>query len=319
MPDTHPRADAPLARRLMAWMHERFPPANTVAAVLVWAVALAWGRALASSGPVPVHAGDTAGALAAVGFFLMLRVFDEHKDYEADRITHPGRVLQRGLVTLAHLRLVGAVAIAAQVGASLAADRGAGPVTGAWIVTFVWTLLMAREFFAAEWIRPRLLLYALSHMLAMPLAVHWLLRMATGGAPLASGAWLYPAVSFATGSAFEIARKLKAPEDERPGVDSYTRTLGVRSAPVVLLALLAVSLAGFAAMLSAVVDGGLFVGGAGVLAAALIPGAAACHRFRARPDSAGARACETAAGVAIAAGHLVVLIVVVLARGVERG
>ena len=306
-----------MPRRLLAWMGERFPVANVVAAVLVWAAAVSWGNALAAAGPVPFRVRDAVGALAAVGFFLMLRVFDEHKDYAADSVSHPGRVLQRGIVTLSHLKVVGFVAIGWQLGASLLADGRVGPVTGVWLTGFGWALLMGKEFFIGPWLRPRLIIYALSHMVVMPLAVNWLMRMGTDGAALPMGAWMLPATSYLTGFTFEIGRKLKAPADERPGVDSYTRAFGTRTAPLVLAVVLTAAMAGFLVMFR-MVDAGRASVAAGVVVAAILALAwLVLLRFRARPDASGAKTCESIAGLAVAASHLLLVAVIGLTRGLR--
>ena len=127
--------ESPFASRFFAWIHERFPLVNAVLFFVLYASALLYGRAVSTSaagGRVTAHAVDIAGFFAVWAFFLMLRVFDEHKDYALDLENHPKRVLQSGLVTLAHLKIVCAVAIAIQLGASLWEDRGIGRVTIAW-------------------------------------------------------------------------------------------------------------------------------------------------------------------------------------------
>ena len=214
---------------------------------------------------------------------------------------------------------MGAVAIALQLGASILADGGTGPVTRAWVLTVTWSLLMAKEFFVGDWLRPRLVVYALSHMLVMPLAIWWMVRLGAGTADLPIVAWLLPTVSFLTGSAFEIARKLKAPAEERPDVDSYTRALGTARAPLVLGGVLTVSVAGFAAMLNIVGNGWPTLAGDALLAGTLVVAWTALLRFRNRPDASTAKGCETAAGLAIAASHLVLVLVIVAARGIAVG
>jgi hypothetical protein len=305
--------------RLLAWMAERFPPANIAAAVLVWAAAFVWGRALSTSGPVSLRLRDAAGALASIGFFLMLRVFDEHKDYAADCLAHPGRVLQRGLITLRHLKIVGIVAVVLQLSASILSDGGTGPVTRAWLVAFAWSLLMANEFFVRDWLRPRLVVYALSHMLVMPFAVWWLVRIGADGWTLPISAWMLPMVSYLTGFAFEIARKLKAPADERDDVDSYTRAFGTQRAPLVLAGVLTTACVGFAAMLNVAGNGWIRFAGDACLAAVLVVAWTAMLRFRNRPDRSTGKACERATGLAIAVSHLVLVVVVIAARGVAGG
>jgi 4-hydroxybenzoate polyprenyltransferase len=244
----------------------------------------------------------------------MLRVFDEHKDYASDCVAHPGRVLQRGVVTLRHLKSVGAVAISTGLGASILADGGAaGPVTRAWLLTFGWSLLMAKEFFVREWLRGHLVVYALTHMIVMPLAVHWLVRMGAGGAPLPAAAWMLPLTSYLTGFAFEIARKLKAPADERPDVDSYTRAFGTRRAPLVLAILLTAASGGFVAMLHTVIDHWIRIPAAGVLGASLLAAWVACLRFRNRPEPSHAKACEKMTGLVVGLCHIVLVLAIAIA------
>jgi 4-hydroxybenzoate polyprenyltransferase len=174
---------------------------------------------------------------------------------------------------------------------------------------------MAREFFVGEWLRPRLVVYALSHMVAMPLAVHWMVRMGSGRAALPLPAMLLPLTSYAYGFAIEIGRKLKAPEEERPEVDSYTRALGTRRAPVVLGALVTLVTAGFAWMITIAAEGAPRIVALAVVLAALSAALVVCGRFRAAPTPSRAKAGEAAAGVAVLLDHVALLLAVLLSRG----
>ena len=309
-------AASPFARRFLAWMGERFPVANGILALVLFAGALLCGRSLAQDGRVPLRIGDLLGFLAVYGFFLMLRVFDEHKDYRDDCVLYPGRVLQRGLITLGHLKVAGVLAILAQAGASIYYDHGLGRVSALWLLTFGWSLLMAREFFAHDWLKPRLLLYALSHMMVMPIAMLWMVQMGLGATPLpASVTWL-AALSFLSGLSFELARKLKAPADERPGVDSYTRTFGTTRAPLVVLAVVAGAAVALGQVVRVVRGGSLGVVAPVVLAAAVLLPAVALLRFRAAPSAKGAKLAETMAGAATLIGYLLLAGTVIAHRGI---
>lgn len=238
-------ANSALASRLLAWANERFPPiANAVLCAFLYGAALISGRAESEPTAVRLSLHDVLGFLAVYAALLMLRVYDEHKDYALDLQNHPQRVLQRGLITLGHLKVVGALAIAVQLMVSLICDHsgalGASPVgavTARWLLVFLWSALMAKEFFIGEWLSRRLILYAVSHMVILPMAVLWVVQMGAGQSSLQGSAFLLALVSLLSGFAFEIGRKTRAPEDERPTVDSYTRVLGVRGAVAVLLAL----------------------------------------------------------------------------------
>jgi 4-hydroxybenzoate polyprenyltransferase len=99
---------------------------------------------------------------------------------------------------------------------------------------------MTREFFVRDWLRAHPTAYLLTHMAIMPLidgyttGLDWL----GAGLRLPHGLGAFLAVTFANGMLVEIGRKLRAPADEREGVDTYTAAWGLRVAPAVWLVLL---------------------------------------------------------------------------------
>lgn len=107
----------------------------------------------------------------------------------------------------------------------------------------LWATLMTREFFVRRWLRARPSAYLLTHMAIMPLidayttGLDWL---PAGRHPPAGVLW-FLAVTFANGVLIEIGRKLRAPGDERTGVDTYTHVWGPRRAPLVWVGALAAS------------------------------------------------------------------------------
>ena len=208
-------------RSLRAWMRERFPDRNAVFFAVFYATALLIGRADGNgAGPIVLSFRDAAGFIALWCFFLMLRIFDEHKDFEADAIAHPHRVLQRGFITLHDLKLVGALAMAVQLGVSVWLDAGIGPITAWWLAAVAWSVLMAREFFVREWLRAHLVAYALSHIVVMAILAMWIATMGASGAANAAAPWAFAVLSLFAGLAFEVARKMRAPEQEHPMADS---------------------------------------------------------------------------------------------------
>ena len=311
-------ANSPLPVRFAAWMHERFPLMPTLLFVVLYLTVLLFGRWLTTQntgGPLQIDWRDIIGFSAVYGFFLMLRIFDEHKDYDLDRQNFPERVLSRGLITLRHLKVAGALAIAAQIGVSLWFDGGFGIVTLQWLAVFGWSLLMLREFFVAEWLRKRLVLYALSHMLIMPLAELWMARMGAGPHDLPLTVLMISALSFTSGMSFEIARKLKAPEDERETVDSYTKILGVPGAAVGVFVCLALSCALQVLLVSLVYGWQFPLVATLVLGAYLALTAWMLVRFSRRPSARTAKACEGVTSVAMLVGYIVVLVTLLGDRG----
>jgi hypothetical protein len=157
-------------------------------------------------------------------FFLQLRIADEFKDFHEDLAHRPYRPVQRGLVTLGELGVVFVVAAIVQAVLALVLDaRLVVVLFGVW----VYLALMSVEFFAGDRLRRLPILYMLSHMLIMPLidfyatACDWL---PASGAP-GQMTWFLCA-SYSNGLVIEIGRKIRSPDDEEPGVQTYTAIWG---------------------------------------------------------------------------------------------
>lgn len=236
MTDPKPTLNDPLATRFMAWIHERFPFANALLFFILYLATAAVARANLG-GAVSFNLGDVLNSLLAWSFFLLLRVFDEHKDFALDCLNHPQRVLQSGLISLKHLQVAAAIAIAAQLSYSLWLDRGFGATSTAWLMLFGWTCLMGKELFIADWLTRHLTWYALSHMLVMLPIVWWLANLAVPGVTLSLPLIALMSLAFISGFCFEITRKTKGPEEERDSIESYSRIFGTRGSALVVIAL----------------------------------------------------------------------------------
>jgi 4-hydroxybenzoate polyprenyltransferase len=179
------------------------------------------------------------GSLAS---FLLLRIADEFKDAEEDARFRPYRPVPRGLVTLPELARVGVVLGVIQL--ALAAFIGARLI-GLLVVIWVYFALMSREFFARAWLKARPVVYLFSHMLIMPL-IDWFatgcdwVRAGTGMPP---GLFWFLAASFCNGVVIELGRKIRAPEQEENGVETYSFLWGRRVAVAAWLTAQAATLA----------------------------------------------------------------------------
>jgi hypothetical protein len=242
----HPTATAAprpaLPARLLTYQRERFPLAAYVPLIGVSAAAAAVWSSGARGASLPSPTLLAVGAATGIVFFFLLRVADEHKDAAQDRVARPELPVPRGLVSLGELRAAGAVmALAVLLANALLAPPLLLPLGAA----AAWAALMAREFFAGDWLRSRPAAYLVSHMGVMPLLFLYLTGLdwvARGGAPPA-GLAAFLALAFLNGVLVEVGRKLRAPRDERPGVDSYTAAWGVRAAPAAWLAALVLAAA----------------------------------------------------------------------------
>ncbi len=190
---------------------------------------------------------SVAGMVMMVLFFFHIRVFDEHKDFEEDCRHYPQRILQSGLITLRHLKIAGAIAIA--TGLTIAIARGVAPVT-AWVIAFAFSLLMLVEFFAREFLKRHFILYATSHMLLMPLLSLLVYSFATQRMPWTAPGWfiVYAFVGFFVTFNWEVSRKIRAPDQEIDGVDSYSKLFGTFGAAWIVLLIRAIDTALVAAV-----------------------------------------------------------------------
>jgi 4-hydroxybenzoate polyprenyltransferase len=220
------------------YQRERFPLARYAPLIAVFTFSAAAYSRLIRGSPGFIRAEIfAAGAWTALTFFFLLRVLDEHKDAALDRRYRSELPVPRGLVTLAELRWIGGLALAS----TLLGNALIAPVL-LWtcLAIGVWTALMTKEFFMGAWLRAHPTAYLLSHMSIMPIVdgyttgLDWLVA----GAHPQPGLGLFLLVTYLNGTVLEIGRKLRAPRDEREGVESYTHVWGMRAAPIVWLAVL---------------------------------------------------------------------------------
>lgn len=295
-------------------MSERFPPAHGVLFLIMYVTALLFGQYVATAGTLGVSAQDLVGFAGVWSFFLMLRVFDEHKDYDLDLLNHPDRVLQSGRVTLGHLKVLGALAIAAQAGTSLWFDGWTvGPVTQCWAVVIAWSSLMAKEFFVGEWLEQRLVPYALSHMIVMPMALVWMATMGAGRIE-AGDFGLLAALSFLSGAAFEVTRKTKGPEEERDTIQSYSQVWGARGSAGIVAAML-VGQATVEVLLLRTIGVTHLAWYAGLAATFVLPAVALARYVRA-PSTKGREANEGGVSMAMLGAYVLLLAAMISVRSI---
>lgn len=227
---------APFWRRFKAYLDERFPLVGYgVLIVSYYSSNQFLAHALTHPGePMGYSLRSLLGAVVILGMFFHLRVFDEHKDYAEDCRHYPKRVLQRGLITLRNLKWFGALAIGIELAAGLVLGL---PTLLAIVMALAFSVLMLKEFFVGPWLKRHFLLYAVSHMLIMPLLALVVFSVGTDRHFWEAPAWfwLYAFVGFFVTFNWEVSRKIRAPEEEIEGVDSYTKVFGRYGAAYVVL------------------------------------------------------------------------------------
>ena len=303
-----------MASRWWVYQRERFPVVAHGALIVAFS-----GSAVALSallrGAWPAPRAFVVACVTAFLFFFQLRVCDEFKDAEDDARYRPYRPVPRGLVTLRELATLGVVAAAIQAGLAWWLEPRLLAVLA---LVWAYMTLMAREFFVAEWLKARPFTYLWSHMLVVPLvdlyatACDWL---AAGAAPPAGLVWFLLA-SFFNGVVVEIGRKLRAPDDEETGVETYSAVWGRPRAVRAFLAALVLAAAA-AATAGRMVGVGRTVALAG--AVALILGALWARRFIHAPEKGSGKRFELLSGVWTLAMYLSVGILPLALAWMRRG
>lgn len=301
--------------RFHLYVQERFPLlGNGLLIVSYYSSNQFLARALLDPGtPMHFDAVSIAGIVALLCFFFHIRVFDEHKDFEEDSRYFPHRVLQRGVITLAELRVVAAVAIAIEV--IVSAIRGPAAVTG-WAIAFVFSLLMLREFFVKEWLRRHFVAYALSHMLLMPLLSLWVFSLAVRRFPWEAPPvyLLYAMVGFFVTLNWEVSRKIRAPEQEIEGVETYTKIFGTYGAAWLVLLIRLIDTALVAYVGYALGFGTFFYVAIALLYLVCLAG---FLQFRFRTTARSAKMMEVYAGVYMIVFDILVAVELGRTRGLE--
>lgn len=222
--------------RYFAYLKERFPLLNHGILILSYYSSNQFlAQVLENSGSgVHYNLNSLGGAIVILCMFYHLRVFDEHKDYDDDVKFYPERILSKGIISLKELKITGAAAIALELVISFFLGL---PAFIAVVLTILFSLLMLKEFFVGEWLRKNFFIYAISHMLIMPMFALVIFSITTGkfffeADPLF---YLYSFVGFFVTFNWEVSRKIRAPEDEIAGVSTYSQIFGVYGAAYLVI------------------------------------------------------------------------------------
>jgi 4-hydroxybenzoate polyprenyltransferase len=166
--------------RVLAFLVERFPPVPQLILMAVLFVAATLMSAVLLPESITGSLGDidplkaVAGFVGSLLFIVRLRLYDDVKDADADRIENPTRPIPRGLVTIRELDVAAFVVLVVE-GALIAT---VGPLTfTCWAIAAAWSILMRVEFFVSEWLDTHPATFAISHMIVLGLIYGALLAM----------------------------------------------------------------------------------------------------------------------------------------------
>lgn len=164
-------------------------------------------------------------ALGTACFFFKLRCYDEIKDYEVDVVKNPHRPLPRGLVK--HIDLKKAIENCIILEIIFFASCGL-PGMVSIIIAIIYSLLMYKEFFIPQLIRPHLTTYATSHTV-VTLFLSLAIFAAMGRFyphKMDMDFYYFSFMSWLLFNIFELGRKIYQPCEERDGVPTYSNIWG---------------------------------------------------------------------------------------------
>lgn len=228
-----------MPNRWWIYQRERFPVLAHGPLIAAFSLsAISYSSVARGQIALPAAAPALVSFFSAFFSFLQLRLADEFKDFDEDSRYRPYRPVPRGLVSLRELGWLWAATCAVQLALALWLKPALALLLG---LAWTYLVLMSREFFVKEWLKRRPFTYMWTHMLIMPIvdfyttACDWLLA----GVPPPQGLIWFLLVSFFNGMVIEIGRKIRAPEDEEEGVETYSVLWGRRNAVLAWLAALA--------------------------------------------------------------------------------
>ena len=276
--------------RYLVFVEERFPPGVYLPLICIFAAA-GYVPSIAWSGTVFQPLRFVAAAVVVGLAFLHLRLIDEVKDAEVDRLGRPSRPLPRGLVTDRELTRVAVAALLLAL--VTATSMGVVPLL-ALLPATIFILLADVEFLAPRWVHRDLVVYALAHSMVVPS----LMVFAWFAASAAQPSLALPSLvilAWGVGLGLEISRKTYGPDEERAFVETYSSALGRRRAGWLAAGSLTVAMVG-GALYAWLAGAGPTATLVAVVASGLILGAG---NFLGRADHRAVEAVGTIVGLAV--------------------
>ncbi|CAN5336421.1 UbiA family prenyltransferase [soil metagenome] len=293
-----------LLNRLYTYTNERFPLAQYGVITALFALSgLSLSSALSTGHAHFTLAQYAVAAITTFILFYQLRVADEFKDHIDDCRYAPERPVPRGLVSLRELGSSALLLGLIQFALASTLKPALWPYLFA---IWIYFALMSKEFFIGPWLRKHPILYMLSHMFILVFSDLFITAVDfvgsnQGFAPLLL---FFLTGSFFNGMVIEFGRKIKAPECEREGIESYSRALGLEPAVV---ALTASTIAAQACLILALPHNSNL--------AALVFTAVDCcaftvfHKFMSKPELGSQKRLEATSGLLVAVSYLTVSLI----------
>lgn len=230
-----------LVRRLWDYLKVRFPLTSQGALIILFALSCVCFGALARGEGEPEPASILVAILVELLLFFQLRVCDEHRDFEEDKRLRPHLPVPAGVIKLEELDVLALGAAGVQFVVTWALHP---PLLAILFACWAWILLVRADFFAKDWLEKHPAVSLALHLGFIP----WATLYAVGsdqllvGDRFGGGMFAFLALAICSAALAEIARKCLAPEQEKPGIMSYSAVWGVGRAGMACALLVAVTL-----------------------------------------------------------------------------
>lgn len=228
-------------KRLHIYLKEMYPIVPRLAASFGLFAGI-YATTLFVAGKQFEHIGwlEVIGILTVFGVLLSLRIADEFKDYETDKVNFPKRPLPSGRVKKKDLIMLATVV----VGVMAIVNIAFMPNPLFFLAIAAYGTLMTKWFFARKYIQPNLLLALVTHNPVQLLIVYYVMSIAAATYGFSVWTWqlfLVAFVFYLPGLAWELSRKIRAPKEEDQYV-TYSQIFGRTRAIVIVLAVFLIQL-----------------------------------------------------------------------------
>ncbi|MBS3136032.1 hypothetical protein J4401_03655 [Candidatus Woesearchaeota archaeon] len=218
--------------RFNKYQLERFPLAvlvfTTLSVVLSSsAIVLPRSQSIFSNWPAII-----VGTVTGLLFTFLMRVFDDFKDKEFDDKFHGERPVQKSVISLKELNVLNIAGITVQITVNLIYSISAFLW---WCLAMAYSLLARNEFFIKNWIKKHFHIYNLLNLMQLFFLQIYLYALISPvivwSEPLLYAHFIFVLLN---SGMLDMARKLKAGENESKGLDTYSSRWGMKKAALVL-------------------------------------------------------------------------------------
>lgn len=166
-------------------------------------------------------------------WFVLIRIFHEHKDFDENMRVRPYLPVQRGVVSLKELKFAAAFLMMVQLAISVYIHWMVGAVA---IGGYLWLAFMTKDYGIPVLLKRYPIAYVLSQLTIVLFVALHITAFSWGGNRTPNPSLVYFVLfTYFNGAAIIVGRKMKAPAEEREGLFTYSNELGLENASYLLM------------------------------------------------------------------------------------